>query len=170
MNVIVQIELLTTQSVKEQEEAYTIAKGITDDIGSINIVKPTESNKLNVFFSIKAARQQDVIDLIGARFRKGVTNYGTSSISFPKVGVQGTKNIKKFTPKQGQYLSFIFNYQKLNGMPPAESDFQRFFKVSAPSVHSMIVTLEKRGHIKRTPRMARSIKLLVPKEEIPSLD
>jgi len=33
------------------------------------------------------------------------------------------------------------------GFAPAESDIQRHFHVSAPSVHQMIKTLERRGFI-----------------------
>jgi Mn-dependent DtxR family transcriptional regulator len=35
--------------------------------------------------------------------------------------------------------------------PPAEADLQRHFGVSPPSVHQMILTLERRGLIKRQP-------------------
>ena len=49
-----------------------------------------------------------------------------------------------YTKKQGQYLAFIYYYTKLNGVPPAEVDLQRYFKVSPPPVHQMIMTLEKR--------------------------
>ncbi len=44
-----------------------------------------------------------------------------------------------FTPRQGQYLAFIYYYTKLNRVPPAEADFVRYFGVSAPTVHQMIV-------------------------------
>jgi Mn-dependent DtxR family transcriptional regulator len=54
-----------------------------------------------------------------------------------------------FTKLQGQYLAFIVAYTKLNRRPSAESDLQRFFDVTPPSVHNMIVTLERRGLIKR---------------------
>jgi DNA-binding MarR family transcriptional regulator len=57
----------------------------------------------------------------------------------------------------------------LNRQPPAEADFQRFFCVAAPSVHQMIVKLEKLGLIRRTPRQARSIELLVSPDELPAL-
>ena len=77
---------------------------------------------------------------------------------------------KRFTKLQGQYLAFIVAYAKLNRRPPAEADFQRFFEVTPPSVHNMIVTLDRLGLIKRTPRRPRSIELLVPLSEIPSLD
>ena len=40
-----------------------------------------------------------------------------------------------FTDKQGQYLAFIDAYTRVNGRPPAESDMQRHFGVSPPSVH-----------------------------------
>ena len=62
-----------------------------------------------------------------------------------------------YTATQGQYLAFIYYYTKTHGVPPAEADMQRYFKVSPPSVHNMIVTLEKRRLIARTPGVARSI-------------
>jgi repressor LexA len=45
---------------------------------------------------------------------------------------------KPFTAKQGQYLAFIYYYTKIHGTPPAEADFQRFFRVTPPVVHQMI--------------------------------
>jgi DNA-binding MarR family transcriptional regulator len=75
----------------------------------------------------------------------------------------------KFTQTQGQYLAFIYTYVLLNRQPPAEADFQRFFCVTAPSVHQMIVQLQKLGLIRRTPRQARSIELLVPADQLPAL-
>jgi Mn-dependent DtxR family transcriptional regulator len=75
----------------------------------------------------------------------------------------------RFTEKQGQYLAFIYTYVLLNRQPPAEADFQKFFRVTPPSVHQMIVQLEKLGLIRRTPRQARSIELLVPDDELPRL-
>jgi len=75
----------------------------------------------------------------------------------------------RFTEKQGQYLAFIHTYALLNRQPPAEADFQRFFRVTAPTVHQMIVQLERLGLIRRTPRQARSIELLVPAEHLPRL-
>jgi DNA-binding MarR family transcriptional regulator len=74
-----------------------------------------------------------------------------------------------FTDKQGQYLAFIYAYTCITGQAPAEADLQRFFAVTAPSVHQMVLTLERAGLIKRTPRMARSIQLLLPPEQLPLL-
>jgi len=76
----------------------------------------------------------------------------------------------RYTPRQGQYLAFIYYYTKIHGHPPAETDMQRYFKVSPPSVHQMVLTLEKNGLIKRIPRQARSISLLVPREQLPDLE
>jgi len=75
----------------------------------------------------------------------------------------------RFTEKQGQYLAFIHTYILLNRQPPAEADFQRFFCVTPPSVHQMVLQLERLGLIRRTPRQARSIELLVPAEVLPVL-
>ena len=74
-----------------------------------------------------------------------------------------------YTDRQGQYLTFIYYYSKLNGYPPAQADIQRYFRVTGPSVNSMLKTLEKRGLISRVPRQPRSIKLLLSREELPDL-
>ena len=76
---------------------------------------------------------------------------------------------KSFTPKQGQYLAFIHLYTRLHRRPPAESDMQEYFRVSPPSVHQMVLTLEKGGLIRRQPRVARSIELLVDPRLLPEL-
>lgn len=77
---------------------------------------------------------------------------------------------KKPTKKQGQYLAFIFYYTKVNGRPPAEADIQRHFRVTPPSVHQMILSLEQYGFVSRTPGQARSIRVLLPREGIPDLE
>ena len=74
-----------------------------------------------------------------------------------------------FTDKQGQYLAFIHAYTLVMGRPPAEADMQRFFAVSPPSVHQMVLTLERQGWISRKPGAARSIHLLVDPEILPKL-
>jgi len=73
------------------------------------------------------------------------------------------------TLTQGQYLAYIQTYTKLHRIPPAEADMQRYFGVTPPSVHSMVLTLEKRGFIERVPGRPRSIRVLVPAEEVPPL-
>ena len=75
-----------------------------------------------------------------------------------------------FTATQGQYLAFIYYYTKLNRRPPAHADIQRYFGVSPPSVHQMLLTLERKGLIARTAGAARSIELLVARDELPPLD
>ena len=74
-----------------------------------------------------------------------------------------------FTQKQGQYLAFIHAYSKIMRQPPAEADMQRYFQVSPPSVHQMVLTLEAKGLIKRKKGAARSIQLLVESKNLPSL-
>ena len=73
------------------------------------------------------------------------------------------------TVRQGQFLAFIYYYTKLNGQPPAEHDMARYFKISPPAAHQMVITLEKRGFIRRTPGQSRSVRLLVGREELPDL-
>jgi DNA-binding MarR family transcriptional regulator len=75
-----------------------------------------------------------------------------------------------FTDKQGQYLAFIYTYAHMFRRAPAETDMQRHFQVSPPSVHQMILTLERNGLIRRQPSVARSIELLVAPEALPILE
>jgi len=76
---------------------------------------------------------------------------------------------KQFTDKQGQYLAFIYTYSLLNRRPPAEADFQRFFRVTPPTVHQMIVELERRGLITRVPGQPRTIQVTLQDDELPRL-
>ena len=75
-----------------------------------------------------------------------------------------------FTERQGQYLAFIHAYTRVHGRPPAEADMQRYFRVSPPSVHQMVLTLELNGFIERIPGQGRSIRLLIPREQLPDLE
>lgn len=74
-----------------------------------------------------------------------------------------------FTARQGQYLAFIHAYTLVNGRPPAEADMQRFFRVSGPAVHQMVLGLERVGLISRQPGMPRSIRLLLQRTLLPEL-
>ena len=76
----------------------------------------------------------------------------------------------EFTPRQGQYLAFIHAYTLVNGRPPAEADMQRFFRLTPPSVHQMVLTLERAGLISRQARTARSIAVLVDRSILPDLN
>src|SRR6187549_3188167 len=76
---------------------------------------------------------------------------------------------KSFTDRQGQYLAFIDAYTRVHGRPPAETDMQRHFQVTPPSVHQMVLTLERLGLIRRQPGVARSIEVLLNPNELPAL-
>lgn len=74
-----------------------------------------------------------------------------------------------YTAKQGQYLAFVYYYTKIHGCPPSEADFQRYFMVSPPTVHQMVLSLERHGFIARKPGQGRSIELLLSREQLPDL-
>ena len=78
--------------------------------------------------------------------------------------------IVAYTPKEGQYLAYIYYYTKLNRQAPAERDMQIYFQVTPPAVHDMVLKLEKHGFIAREPGVARSIRLLLEREELPDLE
>lgn len=74
------------------------------------------------------------------------------------------------TTRQGQFLAYIHQYGMIHGCAPAEADMQRYFQITPPSVHSMVLTLERRGFIRRVPGQARSITLQVSPDSLPPLE
>ncbi|WP_153556371.1 IS1096 element passenger TnpR family protein [Roseimaritima sediminicola] len=72
-----------------------------------------------------------------------------------------------FTPTQGKYLSYIHAYTVGFGLPPAESEIAKAIGVSAPSVHQMLKTLQRKALIHRERGVARSIKILADESTIP---
>lgn len=74
------------------------------------------------------------------------------------------------TDRQGQFLAFIHLYRKLHRRAPSEVEMVQFFRVTPPSVHSMIVKLHELGLIEREPGVARSLRVIVPANEIPPLE
>jgi DNA-binding MarR family transcriptional regulator len=92
--------------------------------------------------------------------RRGSVRHPVADASSPEPG---------FTEKQGQYLAFIYAYTRVNGRPPAEAGMQHYFRVTPPSVHQMVLTLERAGLIRRQPGVARSIEMLVTPERLPIL-
>jgi DNA-binding MarR family transcriptional regulator len=74
-----------------------------------------------------------------------------------------------YTPRQGQFLAFIYYYTKIHGCAPAESDMQCYFRISAPAIHQMVVALDDHGFIEREPGKARSIRLLLARDQLPDL-
>jgi Mn-dependent DtxR family transcriptional regulator len=74
-----------------------------------------------------------------------------------------------FTLKQGQYLAFIHAYSRIFGRPPAEADMQRHFRVTPPTVHQMVLNLDRAGLITRRPGVARTIELLIDPGSLPVL-
>ena len=77
---------------------------------------------------------------------------------------------RPYTSKQGQYLAFIHAYTKVMKQPPAVADFARYFEVTPPTAQRMVVQLTELGLIEKTPGAARSIRLAVAVEDLPTLD
>lgn len=75
-----------------------------------------------------------------------------------------------YTPRQGQYLAYIYYCTKIHGVPPAEADMRGYFRVSPPAVHEMVKALERHGFITREPGRPRSIRFLLSRAELPDLE
>lgn len=76
----------------------------------------------------------------------------------------------KPTERQGQYLAFIYYYAKLHRRALAEADIQRYFSMSASTVHQMIRALEAVGLVERTAGQARLLRVLPAADQVPHLE
>jgi repressor LexA len=83
-----------------------------------------------------------------------------------------------FTPACRTALSgqvFVW-HGTVNGVRPGaaalpEKVFMvKFFRVTPPSAHGMVVKLEELGLVTREPGVARSIRVGIPEDEIPKLE
>jgi len=70
------------------------------------------------------------------------------------------------TARQAEYLTFIRAFTQRWGVPPSFEDIGRHFLTTPPSVNSMIKTLEARGFLARIPGAARTLRVLVPEEQL----
>jgi len=87
-----------------------------------------------------------------------------------KSGTARSGGPRRFTHKQGHYLAFICVYKRMFGKAPAEADMQRHFRASSPSVHQMVIGLERDVFIRRQPGIARNIDILLPTDQLPISD
>ena len=154
-------ELEQRLRVAEAEGASIIARLTLDDIDELLGSVAAEANHS------KDARLRKRLDTIYERLRD-VEEAHTDDPSTTRLAP--ILSVPKYTPKQGQYLALIHYYTKIHGEAPSEADLQRYFKVSPPTVHRMVLALEDRGFIERFPGQSRSIRLLIARSELPDLE
>ena len=73
----------------------------------------------------------------------------------------------KYTETQGRYLAYIYYYTKVNGVAPSHADITSYFGVSAPTVNSMLTTLNEKSLLTRKPKVPRSLKVTLTPNELP---
>ncbi|WFT97109.1 SOS response transcriptional repressor [Bradyrhizobium barranii] len=80
------------------------------------------------------------------------------------------KSGARFTEKQGTTSHSSIPIPTCSDSRPPKPTSSAIFRVSPPSVHQMIVALERNGFIRRQPGVPRSIEILVPLESLPILE
>jgi hypothetical protein len=85
--------------------------------------------------------------------------------------VQGASPKRRRVSRQrGRLLAYVFWYTKIHRRPPSESEIADFLGVRGPSAHRMILALEAAGCLSRTPGQPRTLRVLVPRDELPELE
>ena len=80
------------------------------------------------------------------------------------------KKRQSFTPRQGQYLSYIHHFTLINRQAPTPVEIKTYFDVSLSAVNQMLATLEARGFISRIPYQPLNMRVLVSPQELPILE
>lgn len=80
------------------------------------------------------------------------------------------KTLPRLTRKQGQLIAYVYYYTKVHRIPPAENEIARFLEIQGPSAHQMILRLEEKGCLSRTPGQPRTLQVLLPRKEVPDLE
>jgi DNA-binding MarR family transcriptional regulator len=119
----------------------------------------------------KEAAHRAQVEGITTEDRGAVTCRKCRSL-LPKLGkaAGSMPAVPKYTPRQGEYLAFIYHYTKRHHRRPAERDLQEYFRLLQPAVHDMLRRLKQRGFISWEPGVPRSIRLLLKREELPDLE
>jgi hypothetical protein len=111
------------------------------------------------------------VDLASIAPQAKIKNTKDKKMSSTTSGNRSAEKKKpQFTPRQGQFLAFIHLYRILHRQGPAETDMVRFFRVTPPAAHSMVVKLEDLGLVTRESGVVRSVRVAIAEEEIPSLE
>ena len=85
MDVRVKILFTTTPTEKHKADMFDVASALTNERRSVTVFSlPDESQVIVAEFTIKKARQSDVVDIIGKAFSHGVDDYNDCTIAFPK--------------------------------------------------------------------------------------
>lgn len=144
-------------------------------VGSRLVVKLNLDDIDDLFGCVAAAtshceerKDRRALDAVCDRLRTLLDEF-TDDAPVAESPVPSLPSHPRVTARQAEYLAFIHLYTKLHRTPPAEVDFQRHFKVTPPTVHTMILTLERHGLIDRTPGQARSIQIRISAAALPDL-
>lgn len=92
---------------------------------------------------------------------------GSTATTLPRyVGRTMPASTAAPTARQREYLVFIKAFTDRWSVPPSFEEIGRHFQTTPPSVNSMIKTLEARGFLARVPGAARTLRVLVPDDEL----
>lgn len=111
---------------------------------------------------------------LGTNIRDGLArafataqNRGEIVVSFDPEPRKARPTNGQPTSRQSEYLAFIQAYTDVHRVPPSFTDLQEHFRVTPPTVNTMIKTLEARGFLARVPGAPRTLRVLLPRGDQP---
>jgi repressor LexA len=145
-------------------QAVAEAKALLEDAGKqLRLIVQDKAIMAETPLEAQSAIESAARSIVAVLCRLG----SIASAKVPSIAFPGGP-----TRQQGQFLAFIHEYRMRNEaeVAPSHADVQRFFNLTAPSVNSMLIRLEKRGFIRRIPGKARAIEIIIKPDGIPPLD
>lgn len=70
--------------------------------------------------------------------------------------------MKTLTPRQRDVIACIRRYVDAHGYPPATREIARDLSITGNAVFGHLTAIERKGHLRRAPGVARGIQLLDP--------
>ena len=156
-------------NVRRQESSDALSSQQTNSPPRIAVTRPV----LNADLLTRALQGQQVSHVSAGEVRQLVIHFsnGTTLVveangtelktaKYPKAP-SPTQDARQPTKRQFEYLAFIAKYSARFGGAPAESDIERHFLVTAPSVNQMMQALERHGFITRQRGVPRSVRICI---------
>ena len=157
-------------NVRRQESSDALSSQQTNSPPRIAVTRPV----LNADSLTRSLQGQQVSHVTAGEVRQLVIHFSNGTTLVVEAGATELKTAAKYpkapsptqdarqpTKRQFEYLAFIAKYIARFGGAPAESDIERHFLVTAPSVNQMMQALERHGFITRQRGVPRSVRICI---------
>ncbi|MEM6271170.1 MAG: helix-turn-helix domain-containing protein [Bacteroidota bacterium] len=132
---------------------------------SLETLPPKE--KIRAIFSIKGTPDAATMNQVARAFRNTMGHHSDRNVTSGKTSDYScAPSPLPLKPASG-VPGFYFRLHQVAWPPHAQADIEQHFRIPPPSVHQMVLTLHKKGFLRRVAGQARSLEVLVDRPSLP---